>query len=100
MLILHARFKTTPDNRTKMLEIANGMIAPSNTEEGCISYEFFQDAFNPNSFIFVERWNSREALELHFRMPYFKDFDSRVGELLEGPPSVISYEVSEEEVII
>ena len=100
MLILLAKFTVKTVNIERMLPLAEGMIEPSNSEEGCISYEFYQAPFNPDTFIFVERWRSKEDLDLHFEMPYFKDFDSKVGELVVEKPSVITYEASNENVIV
>ena len=94
MIILHAKFKIKPDKIDEMLELAKGMIKPSNDEIGCISYEFFQDPFNNNYFIFVESWTSKKDLELHFEMPYFKNFDSKVAEIVEEKPSVVTYDIS------
>ena len=99
MLILLAKFNVATQNGEKMLDLAQGMIGPSNSEEGCISYEFYQDPFNRNSFIFVERWRSKKDLDLHFEMPYFKDFDTKVAEIVSEKPSVITYEASNENII-
>ena len=99
MLILLAKFNIKPQKIDQMLELAKGMIEPSNNEEGCISYEFYQAPFNSNTCIFVERWRSKEDLDLHFEMPYFKDFDSKVAELVAEKPSVVTYEASNENVI-
>jgi len=74
MLILIAKFKTKPEFRTQMIELAKDAITPSNNEEGCMIYEFLQDPFDPDSFTFYEKWRSREDLELHFEEPHFKEF--------------------------
>lgn len=93
MLILHAKFRIKSENTEEMLSLAKGMLEPSNNEEGCMSYEFFQDPYAKNYFIFVETWRSREDLDLHFEMPYFKEFDDRVTRIVEENPSVITYEI-------
>ena len=100
MLILIAKFKTETRHRDSMLDLAKGMLKPSNEEDGCISYEFFQSPFEKNYFVFVERWESRKALELHFKTQHFEDFDSKVDSLLSKKPSVIAYEVDSQEKII
>ncbi|NIP29612.1 MAG: hypothetical protein GTO02_04600 [Candidatus Dadabacteria bacterium] len=99
MLILHAKFRTKPERRKEMIELANGMLSPSNNEQGCISYEFFQNPFDHDSFIFVEKWKSRKDLDNHFELSHFKDFDSKVGDLIEEKPDVIAYEISDEDII-
>lgn len=99
MIILIARFRTESTNRDKMIELAGSMITPSNNEDGCIRYEFFQDPFDPGLFIFCEKWKNREALENHFQLPHFINFDQKVHELLTEKENVRLYEVSGEETI-
>lgn len=96
MLILIAKFRTKPGTREKMKEMARGLIGPSRAEEGCIVYEFLQDGFDPDSFTFYERWRSMEDLKLHFREPHFLDFADVFPSLIDGPESIVAYEVSEE----
>ncbi len=99
MLILIAKFRTKPERRKQMMEMSRGMLEPSRGEEGCIVYEFLQDPFDPDSFTFYEKWRSRRDLDLHFEMPHFEKFAQIFPELMEGPESVVAYEVSEESVI-
>ncbi|MCA9809340.1 MAG: putative quinol monooxygenase [Candidatus Dadabacteria bacterium] len=96
MLILIAKFRTKPETRDRMKEMARGLIGPSRAEEGCIVYEFLQDAFDPDAFTFYERWRSMEDLELHFKEPHFLKFAEIFPGLIDGSESIIAYEVSEE----
>jgi len=96
MLILIAKFRTKPEHRKQMMEMSKGMLGPSRSEEGCIVYEFLQNPFDPDSFTFYEKWRSREDLDLHFGMSHFKEFEKTFPDLIEGPESVIAYEVSGE----
>ena len=99
MLILIAKFRIKPERRKQMMEMSKGMLGPSRSEEGCIAYEFLQDHFDPDSFTFYEKWRSRRDLDLHFEMPHFKEFEKAFPELIDGPESVVAYEVSGESVI-
>jgi len=96
MLILIAKFKTKPECREQMIALAKEAIEPSLSEEGCIIYDFLQDPFSPDSFTFYEKWRSREDLDLHFEEPHFKEFAQKSPELIEGPPSLVSYEIASE----
>lgn len=96
MLILIAKFKAKPGCGEKLIELAKNAIGPSNNEKGCIIYEFLQDPFSEDSFTFYEKWRSREDLELHFEEPHFKEFAEKVPELIEGEPSLVSYEIASE----
>lgn len=99
MLILIAKFKTKPGCEEQMIELAKNAIGPSNNEEGCIIYEFLQNPFSSDSFTFYEKWRSREDLELHFEEPHFKEFAAKVPDLIQGEPSLVSYEIASENEI-
>ncbi|MEE8298404.1 MAG: putative quinol monooxygenase [Thermodesulfobacteriota bacterium] len=99
MLILIAKFRTKSECRDQMIALAKDAIGPSRSEEGCIIYEFLQDPFSPDSFTFYEKWRSREDLDLHFEEPHFKEFAQKSPELIEGSPSLLSFEVASENKI-
>ena len=99
MLILIAKFRAKSGCRERMMEMSRGMLAPSRSEEGCIVYEFLQDPFDPDSFTFYEKWRSRHDLDLHFEEPHFKEFEKTFPDLIDGPESVVAYEVAGESVI-
>lgn len=43
----------------------HAFIGPARQESGCISYELFEDVQYTGSFYTVEKWESREAFDLH-----------------------------------
>ena len=45
----------------------HAFISPARQESGCISYELFEDVQYTGSFYTVEKWESREALDLHVK---------------------------------
>ena len=47
-------------------------IAETLKEKGCISYESHTSINDPNLFVVVERWESREDLNAHGRAPHMK----------------------------
>ncbi len=95
MLILIAKFNTKPEHRSTMMELAKGLLEPSRSEAGCIHYEFLQDPFEPDSFTFYEKWDSQDALDLHFQKPYFIDFSNKFPQLIKGEHSLETYEVAQ-----
>ncbi len=96
MLILIAKFNAKPECREKLIGLAKNAMGPSRAEQGCITYDFLQDPFEPDSFTFYEKWESMDDLELHFEEPHFKEFAEKVPELIIGEPSLVSYEIASE----
>jgi quinol monooxygenase YgiN len=39
-------------------------------ELGCLSYDLHQSLSDPDIFVFVERWETREALDAHMSTPH------------------------------
>ncbi len=66
----------------------------SRREEGCISYGFHEAIESPNSFVAVEEWASREALDRHFAQPHLAEFASKLPAVIDGVPSVALNEVA------
>lgn len=59
--------ETSPERADELKSICMGLIEPTRKEEGCISYELYQDISNPGRFTFIEEWQSREHLDLHLQ---------------------------------
>ena len=72
MIYLLAHLKARPGNHPELMEAAKAMIVATRTEPGCILYDLNVSVTDPQSMIFVEAWESRDALTAHFEMPHMK----------------------------
>jgi quinol monooxygenase YgiN len=66
----------------------------SRREEGCLRYGFFAASEDPLSFVAVEEWADRAALDRHFAQPHLHEFARGLLELVDAPPEVAIHEVS------
>ena len=57
-------------------------------EKGCLLYTLNRDKKNPNTLVFMERYQDNEALKSHGQTPYIKDFFTKLAELLDGRPEI------------
>ena len=94
MVVLVARTRIVPDHRAETYELFQAMLAPSQAEGGCISYEFYVSPDDPDYTVFVEEWESYEALQAHFETPHFLNFVAQTERFLEQSPDVRIYEVA------
>jgi quinol monooxygenase YgiN len=62
--------ETTADRAEELRSVCLGLIEPTRKEDGCISYELYQDTNNPGIFTFIENWQSKEQLEIHLNTPH------------------------------
>lgn len=93
MHVIAGKFVCKPECRKDMLALVEEVLEPSRAESGCISYSFYEDGREPNHFLFFEEWASREAIDNHFGMPYFKKFMDSFPALIVGKASIRIYDV-------
>jgi quinol monooxygenase YgiN len=95
MLLVIGRVKCDPENREKLVALAEEMQNESRREAGCIRYGFFTAVEDENSFIAVEEWQDREALDRHFAEPHLQKVAAGLLELVSERPEVAIHEISE-----
>lgn len=74
MMIITVSFNCRPDTRANIIALCRSMIEPSRKEIGCISYGFYQDMTDENSFFFFEEWRDQQAIDAHVASKHYIDF--------------------------
>jgi quinol monooxygenase YgiN len=92
-VVLATRFKIKPEKRNLFLELATAMLEPVRQEQGSISYSFYEESTEPNSFIYFEEWKSREALAEHLEKPYTQRLLERFPEILDSEANIRVYDI-------
>jgi quinol monooxygenase YgiN len=67
-----ATIQIKPGCREAFLKGAHESITETRKEKGCLSYEGHTSINDPNLYVVVERWESREHLNAHARAPHMK----------------------------
>ncbi len=65
------------------INIFTDLAEPSRAEEGCISYELFQDQADPRVFAIIEEWSGQGALDRHRKEEHFVKMVPMLDELTE-----------------
>ena len=65
MLTVLARFQVKAGQAARFQELCAELIAATRQEQGCVSYELFQDKADGNKFSFIEFWQSQADLDAH-----------------------------------
>jgi quinol monooxygenase YgiN len=94
MLVVIGRVRCAEEHRDELVAALEEMQDNSRREEGCIRYGFFAAVEDPLSFIAVEEWADREALDAHFAQPHLQAFAGRLSELVSATPEVAIHEVA------
>ena len=88
MIVVVGRVRTDADRREALVRVGQAVAAASRAEEGCISYRLYEDTETENEFVFVEEWQSEEALQRHFATTHIRDFMAAITATIVAPPDV------------
>jgi len=94
MILVIGRVRCEPERRDELVALLVKMQDESRKEEGCIRYGFFAAVEDPNSFVAVEEWADREALDRHFAEPHLQEFSKGLLEAVAERPEVAIHEIA------
>ncbi len=73
-MILHVMYTAKDGKRNnfiKEIEQSN-VLDLIRKEDGCISYNYYLDAFDPNIILLVEEWENKEKQQFHLNQLHMK----------------------------
>jgi quinol monooxygenase YgiN len=88
MIVVIGRVVTDASRREELVRIAQMVAGASRAEEGCISYRLYEDTEIESEFVFVEEWESQEALQRHFGTPHIAEFMAAIPGAVSAAPDV------------
>lgn len=88
MIVVVGRVRSDADKRTDLMRVGQAVAAASRVEAGCISYRLYEDTERENEFVFVEEWESSEALQQHFASSHVREFMEAIPATIVAPPDV------------
>ncbi|HUN12377.1 MAG TPA: putative quinol monooxygenase [Rhabdaerophilum sp.] len=87
-VIVMANVKVRPDARETWRKAAMACIAETRKEAGCLAYDMFESVSEVGTFVFVEQWHDRAALDLHMTRPHLQALVAVAGTCVTAPPSI------------
>ncbi|MCU1601632.1 MAG: antibiotic biosynthesis monooxygenase [Frankiales bacterium] len=94
MLVVIATLNGKPERRADITAALAKAAAASRGDAGCLSYSFTVDVEDPDRFISVETWEDKASLDAHFTQPHLAELFGVLGDALEGPADIKTYETS------
>jgi quinol monooxygenase YgiN len=88
MIVVVGRVRTDADKRDQLIQVGQTVAALSRAEEGCSSYRVYEDTEIENDFVFVEEWETEEALQRHFATSHVATFLQAILATIIAPPDV------------
>ncbi|MCO1601876.1 putative quinol monooxygenase [Desulfosporosinus nitroreducens] len=83
MIKVIAKLTIKEDKIEELKSIIPELVAETRKEDGCLSYQLFQDVKNKKMLSFVEDWVSNEALQRHINSKHFQEAMPKIAELQE-----------------
>jgi quinol monooxygenase YgiN len=95
VIVVIGRVRCDAENRDQLVAELEKMQENSRQEDGCIRYGFFAAVEDPLSFIAVEEWRDRDALDAHFAQDHLREFGQAMGSLVSERPEVAIHEIAD-----
>lgn len=88
MILITGHVILTPEHRERMIALGVEHGARSRSEPGCRAHNCHIDVENPDRLMFVEEWESVDAVRAHFALPEALGFVAEMRALSPAPPAI------------
>ena len=85
MIYVIATTPMKPENKDDFIKGHKACTAETLKEKGCISYDGHVSVNNPNLYVVVERWETRDDLNAHGRAPHMKVWREYSSQMKTAP---------------
>jgi quinol monooxygenase YgiN len=92
-LTVIAKAKAKPGREADLERAMRAVVDPSHEEQGCVRYTLHRSLDDPATFVTVERWASKDAMDQHFAAPHTQALLKQVPDLLAEPPDISVFEL-------
>ena len=94
MILVLGSVVAKEDRVAEALALSQAHVVRSRAEPGCLAHAVHRDAEKPSRLVFVERWDSQEALWQHFKVPASRAFAKARAGFAAEEPSMDVYEAT------
>jgi quinol monooxygenase YgiN len=88
MIYVVATLTVKPETRAEFIAAATACIEGTRKEPGNIAYDMHESVTDPTKMVFVEQWESAEALVPHRATDHMKAFGRVAANCLTAPPKI------------
>lgn len=85
MIYVIATTPMKPESKDDFIRGHKACIAETHKEKGCLSYEGHVSVNDPNLYVVVERWETRDDLTAHSKAPHMKVWREYSADMKTGP---------------
>ena len=88
MITIIAKSVILDGMKERFKELISELITESRKENGCISYNLFEDMNNKNILTIIEEWEDEKSIENHNKSDHFNRIRPLLSKFREGSPQV------------
>ena len=81
MVTIIVNIKVKENKKLDFFNLIKELIHESREEDGCISYELYDNNNDANSFVLIENWISQKAIDEHNQTEHFISIGPKLKEL-------------------
>lgn len=90
MIKVVAKSIVKDDKIEEFKSYAEELASETRKEEGCISYQLFQDVNNSKILTFIEEWESLDSLQNHMKTKHFVEIVPKLDVMKEKDSSELN----------
>lgn len=91
MIIVTANITAKPGERDELISKSQNVIESTRQEQGNISYELLASTEDENVLLMFEKWESKEALDIHMQTEHFKAFGTAIKDIIAKELDITVY---------
>ena len=88
MIYVVATLTVKPEKRAELIAGAQACVAETRKEAGNIAYDMHESVTDPAKMVFVEQWESAEALMLHGKTEHLRTFGRVAAKCMTAPTKI------------
>ena len=88
MIYIVATLTVKPETRAELIAAAKAAIAETRKEPGNIGYDMYESVTDQTKLVFVEQWESAEALVPHRKTDHMRAFGRVAVNCFAAPPRI------------
>lgn len=95
MIVVNVIAESAAEDIAALKDAIHTMETKSRAEDGCIDYTFSVELNNPNVLRITEKWESMDALAVHFGVPHMAEFREAMAKHAFKSMNANFYEVTD-----
>ena len=93
MIIVKGIIPVTDNGREEALLLVETLAMAAQKEPGCVSYEVYQKARQPDVIMVWQQWTNIDAVEKHFCSAHLDDFLDAIPDYIAGDVETARFDV-------